>query len=194
MTDSAQLVVDRAVANAHPTVVGAQIGDRDASQVSADCRAHQDLSVSCRVEADLADLIQKSRFGVFVFFLVDFGRSQSSDENGSSVPDDLENFSWGDFRNINLEVGISVIPGPSIEPADDSEGVESAHIGHTSVEEGAEHVYLGSSDVGLVLVVDSVFVEPVVDVGLEVDMVTEISGPSGSHEEAVFIGDGVVVV
>jgi hypothetical protein len=126
--------------------------------------------------------------------LVDFGSCQSSDEDGGTVPNNLEDFSGRNFGNIDLKIGISVIPGPSVESADDSESVETAHIGHTGIEEGAEHVYLSSSDVGLVLVVDSVFVEPVVDVSFEVDVVSEVSGSGGSHEKAVLIRDGVVVV
>jgi hypothetical protein len=121
--------------------------------------------------------------------LVDFRSSQSSDKNGSSIPHNLEDFSWRNFGDINLEIGISVIPSPSIEPANESEGIETSQVGHTGIEEGAEHVYLGSSDIRLVLVVDSVFLEPIVDVGFEVDVVTEVSGPGRGHEEAVFIGD-----
>ena len=139
-------------------------------------------------------MIEKGRFRVLIFFLVDLGSGESSDENGSSIPDDLKDFSGRNFRNINFEISISVIPSPSIESAYDSEGVESAHISHTCVEEGTEHVYLGSSDIGLVLVMDSVFIEPIVDVSLEVDMITEVSWPGGSHKEAVFIRNGVVNV
>ena len=43
-------------------------------------------------------------------------------------------------------------------------------------------------------VVDSVLVEPVIDVGLEVDVVSEVAGPGGADEEAVLVGDGVVIV
>ena len=43
-------------------------------------------------------------------------------------------------------------------------------------------------------VVHSVLVEPIVDVRLEINVVTEVSRSSRSHEEAMFVRDRVSVV
>lgn len=177
------------MADADPTVVGSEVGNGDAAQVGADCRADQDLSISCRVDADLAGLVEEGRLGEFVLLLVHLCSGQSSDENGSAVPDNLEDLSWRNFGNIDFEIGISVVASPPVEPADDGESVETTHVCESGVEDCAEHVDLGSSNVGFVLVVDSVLVEPVVDVGLEVDVVSEVSGSGRGDKEAVFVGD-----
>ena len=44
------------------------------------------------------------------------------------------------------------------------------------------------------LVVDSVFVEPVIDVGLEVDVISKIAWPGGCDEKSVLFRDGMVDV
>ena len=82
-----------------------------------------------------------------------------------------------------------MIPGPSVESTNDSESVKSTHISHRGVEDSTEHVYLCSSDVSLVLIVNSVLIEPVVNVSLEVNVISEVSRSGRCHEEAVFIGD-----
>ena len=147
------------------------------------------MSVAGRIEADLADRVKEGGFGVFVFFLVIFGLGESSDEDGGSVPDNLEDLSGRDFGDIDLKIGIPIVPGPPIEPSDNSDCVEPAKVGESGIEEGTEHIDLSPSDVGLVFVVDSVLVEPVIDVGLEVDVVSEVAGPGGADEEAVLVGD-----
>lgn len=43
-------------------------------------------------------------------------------------------------------------------------------------------------------VVDSVFVEPVIDVGFEVDVISEIAWSGGSDEKSVLVRDGMVDV
>ena len=152
------------------------------------------MSVAGRVEADLADRVKEGGFGVFVFFLVIFGLGESSDEDGGSVPDNLEDLSGRDFGDIDLKIGIPIVPGPPIEPSDNSDCVEPAKVGESGIEEGTEHIDLSPPNIGLVFVVDSVLVEPVIDVGLEVDVVSEVAGPGGADEEAVLVGDGVVIV
>ena len=39
----------------------------------------------------------------------------------------------------------------------------------------------------------SILIEPVVEVGLEVDMVSEVARPGTSNEEVLFVGDGVIL-
>jgi len=88
----------------------------------------------------------------------------------------LKNFSWRNFRDVNLEVCVAIVAGPAVEPANDGDSVETAKVGDSSVVDCAEHVNLGASDVSFVFVVDSVLIEPVVDGGLEVDVVSEVAG------------------
>jgi hypothetical protein len=45
-----------------------------------------------------------------------------------------------------------------------------------------------------VLIVDSVFIEPVIEGGLEVDVISEVSGSGGCDKELCFIRDGVIVI
>ena len=119
---------------------------------------------------------------------------ESPDEDGSSVPDDLKDLAWWDFRDINFKVGVSVVPSPSIEPSNEGYCIEPTKIGEASVVECTKHIYLGSPDVSFMLVVDSVLVEPIIDVGLEIDVISKVSGPGGGDEETMLIGYGVVVV
>lgn len=164
------------MADAHPTVIGSQIGNGDASQMCADSGTHQDLSATSSSEVDRAVGIQESGGGVLVLFLVHLGVSEPTNEAGDTIPDNLQDFSWRDFGDINFEIGVTVVSGPSIESADAGDGVESAEVGQTGIVEGTEHVNLGSSDVGFLFVVDSVFVKPVVESSFEVDVISEVSG------------------
>ena len=45
---------------------------------------------------------------------------------------------------------------------------------------------MGSSNIGLMLIVEAIFFEPVIDVDFEVDVVTEVSGSTGGGEELCF--------
>ena len=38
---------------------------------------------------------------------------------------------------------------------------------------------------------DSVFIEPVIDAGLEVDVISKVSRPGASYEELCFVRDGM---
>lgn len=120
--------------------------------------------------------------------------SQSSNKDWSSVPYDLEDFPWWNFRNINFKIGVSIIPSPPIESADDGHNVEPSEIGKSSVVYCIEHIDLSPTYVGFVLIMDSVLVEPVVKVGLEVDMVSEISWPGRRNKKLRLVGYGVVVI
>lgn len=48
---------------------------------------------------------------------------ESSDKDGSSVPDDLDDFGRWEFRNIDFHVSVSVVSGPSGQSSDGSNGV-----------------------------------------------------------------------
>jgi hypothetical protein len=45
-----------------------------------------------------------------------------------------------------------------------------------------------------VFVVQSVLIEPVVEGGFEVDVISEVAGAWGGHKEVSLVGDGVVFV
>lgn len=179
--------------NADPSVVGSEVGDRNATQMGADCRADENLCTSCLIQANLTDFIEQGRSGELIFILNLLG-SKSSNEDGCSVPDDLQYFSRWDFGDIDFKIGISIISCPSIESADDSDDVESCQVGHGSVVDCAQHVDLSPSDIGLVLIVDSIFIEPVIESGFEVDVISEVSGSCGGDKELCFIRDGVIVI
>lgn len=53
---------------------------------------------------------------------------------------------------------------------------------------------MGSSDIGFVFVVYSVFVEPVIDGGLEVDVITEVAWSGTGDKELSLIGDGMEAI
>lgn len=80
------------MANADPAVIGAQIGNGNASQVSANSRAHQHLSVACSAEDHLFSFVQNSLHGVIIL-LVHLTLGQPSNEDGGTIPDDLKNLS-----------------------------------------------------------------------------------------------------
>lgn len=120
--------------------------------------------------------------------LLDLFSCESSDKDWSSVPDDLDDFSRWEFRNIDLHVSVSVVSGPSGQSSDGSNGVESCKVQHTSIVDGTESIQLSSSDFGLVFVMYSVLVEPVIEGRLEIDVITEVSRPGRCDKEVGFIG------
>jgi hypothetical protein len=182
------------VADADPAIIGSEVGDGDAAEMGTDGRAHQDLGVSGVVEADLADLVEKGGAGVLVLLLVDLLVGEPADEDGCAVPDDLEDLSGRNCGDINLKIGVPVVAGPAVESPDHSHRVQPTEVGHRGVIDCAQHIDLGAPDVGLVLVMDSVLIEPVVDVSLEVDVVSEVAGAGRGHEETVLVRDRVVYV
>lgn len=106
--------------------------------------------------------------------LMNFLGGQSSDENGGSVPHNLENLSGGEFGDIDLHIGIPVVPGPTIKSANESDGVKSGEVDEPCIDCSIEHIDLSPSNVGLMLVVDSVLVEPVINSGDEIDVVSKV--------------------
>lgn len=88
---------------------------------------------------------------------------KSSDEDGSSVPNNLNCFGRWQFRDINFHIGISIVSGPTVHSADGTDGVQSGKVEHTCVVDCTEGIQLGSTDIRFVLVMDSVLVKPVVN-------------------------------
>lgn len=92
LSDSSQLVVDRSVANADVSIVGTEVGDGDATQVSAHSRVHCDGVTSDFAEISTGSGVKEGALWEFLLVL-DLLGSQSSDESGDSVPGDLDNLS-----------------------------------------------------------------------------------------------------
>jgi hypothetical protein len=109
--------------------------------------------------------------------LLNFLSSKSSDEDWSTIPYDLEHFSWRDLGNIDFEIGISIVSSPAVQPADDGHNVKPSEVSNGCVVDSIQHVDLSPSDISLVFVVYSVLVEPVVEVSLEIDVVSEVTRP-----------------
>ena len=109
--------------------------------------------------------------------MLNFLGSKSSDEDWSPVPYDLEHFSWGDLGNIYFEIGISIVSSPAVQPADDGHDVKPGEVSNSSVVDSIQHVDLSPSDISLMFVVYSVLIEPVVEVRLEIDVVSEVTRP-----------------
>lgn len=144
--------------------------------MSAHCRADKNGGVSCRGKTDLTHLIKKGRTRILVLFLVDFLSSQSSNEDWCSVPNNLKDFSWRNLRDLDFEIGVTIVTGPSVKSSNDCNCVKAAEVGKSCIVDGAEHVDLGSTDVSLMFVVDPVLIEPVIDVGFEIDVISEVAG------------------
>jgi hypothetical protein len=45
-----------------------------------------------------------------------------------------------------------------------------------------------------VLIINSIFIKPVIESGLEVNVISEVSGSCGGDKELCFVGDGVIVI
>jgi len=61
--------------------------------MGANCRAHQNCSLTGWGQDDFRALVQNG-VGWVLVLLLDFFGCQSSDEDGGSVPDDLDDFGW----------------------------------------------------------------------------------------------------
>ncbi len=182
LTHSPELVVYWTVADANVSVVVAQIRNWNAAQMGANSWTHQDCSLAGRCQDDFWALVENSLDWVLVLLFDLFG-GESSDEDWSAVPDDLDDFGWRKFWNVDFHVSVSVVPGPSGHSADCRNGIKSCEVQHTSVVNSTECVKLSSSDLSLVFVVYSVFIEPVIDSGLEIDMVAEVTGAGRGDKE-----------
>jgi hypothetical protein len=186
LSDSTELVINWTVANANISIIVAQIWNGNATQMGADGWAYQDGGFTGWSEDDFRALV-KNGFNWVIIFLLDLFGSKSSDEDRGTVPDNLDDFGRWQFRDIDLHVGVPVVSGPSGESSNGGDAIESGKVEHTGIVDCTEGVQLGSSDFGLVFVMDSVFVEPVVDGGLEIDVITEVSRTSRCDKELSLI-------
>jgi len=175
LSDSSELVVDGSVAKANPSLVGSKIWNWDASQMGANGGAHQNLGVSGVGKSSDGLFIQKGGVwkGVGVSNL---GHGESSNEDDLSVPSGLEDLSWWELRDIELLVGVSNVSssGDHLVVDDGDDGLDTNDIGRN--DESLKHVDLSSLDliVSILLVPDSVLVEPVIRLSLGVEGISEV--------------------
>ena len=153
LSHSAELVVDWSVAQAHPALVGAQVGHGDAAQMRADSWTADDARVASIRYWSLWLLIQLGgcRKGIG---LVDLGFGQTTHENKITVPGGLEALARGQLRDIELLVGVT-----NVSVASDHLVVKHGHQGLdakdvVSEDETLDHVHLCTTD----LVVTVLFV------------------------------------
>lgn len=182
LSDSSELVVHGAVAKAHPSLVGTKIWHWDATQVSANGGAHKYAGVTGIGQTSLGDLIELSSKWQSVC-LLNLRDRKTSDEDNFTVPSSLQDLTWWQLRDVQLLVRISniSISGDHLIVNDakntlDTEAVEGKN-------EALEHVELGSLDLvsSVFLIPNSVFIEPVIWLGLGIEWVTKVGWPGGSN-------------
>ena len=194
LSDSTELVVDGSVTKANPSLVGSKIWHWDATQMSANGRAHQDLGVTSVGKSGNGLLIQKGsvwkRVGV-----LDLSHGKSSNEDDFTVPGGLENFSWWELTDVHFLVGVSDVSGVSdhLVVDDGNDGLDTNDVGGD--DESLEHVHLSSLDliVFILLVPESVLIKPVIGLGLGVKWVTEVGWSGGGNPVSWSLGTEKVV-
>ena len=129
LSDSSELVVDRSVTEANPSLVGSKIWHWDATQMGAHGRAHQNLGVSGVGKSGDGLLIQKGGVWKGVGVL-DLGHGESSNEDDLSIPGGLENLTWRKLGDIELLVGVSDVSssGDHLVVDDTDDGLDTNNI------------------------------------------------------------------
>lgn len=178
LSHSSELVIDGAVAEAHPSLVGTKIWHWNATQVSANSGADEHAGVTGIGQTSLGDLVELSGEWQGVG-LLHLGDGETSHEDDLAVPCSLQHLAWWQLRNVKLLVRISDISVSSDhlivndgKNRFDTEGVEGE-------DKSLEHVDLSSLDfvILVLLIPKSVLVEPVVSLGLRIERVTKVGWP-----------------
>jgi hypothetical protein len=175
LSDSSELVIDWSMAQANPSLVGSKIWNRNATQMSANGWAHQDFGVTGVGKSSNRLFIKLGghweSIGIF-----NFRESQSSNEDDFTVPSSLEAFTLWELGDIKFLVWISDISSSSdhLVVDDGDDGLDTENVRWE--DESLEHIHLGSLDlvVSVLLVPESVFIEPVINLGLGVKWISEV--------------------
>lgn len=111
--------------------------------------------------------------------------SQSSNKNWFSIPDYLHHFTRRQVTNINFHISVSIISFPSGKNSNDGKGSQSHHRHQATSSQSIDHVYLSSSDISVshLLIMDSIFVKPIIYLHLHVNVVSKIRRSCGSDKE-----------
>lgn len=118
--------------------------------------------------------------------LMNFLSCKSSNKNWSTIPNNLQNLAWRKLCNINLHISISIVSSPSIKPTNDSDSHKSSKVKQASMYNSAQQINLSSSYICLVLVVQSIFIKPIINSCFEIYMITEVSCSCSGGEELSF--------
>eukprot|EP00345_Euplotes_harpa_P015828 CAMPEP_0168353868 /NCGR_PEP_ID=MMETSP0213-20121227/23514_1 /TAXON_ID=151035 /ORGANISM="Euplotes harpa, Strain FSP1.4" /LENGTH=216 /DNA_ID=CAMNT_0008365575 /DNA_START=181 /DNA_END=828 /DNA_ORIENTATION=+ len=175
------------MAQADPAFVRSQVRHGDAAQVRADGRAHQDRRVlrSGRGQERLRLFIENLCWSR-CFGLLDFSRSQSSDEDQLSVPGGLQDLTRWQLLDVEFFVRVSDVSDSRdhLIIHDGRDGLGSESIERN--DEPMEHVHLRSLELVILalFVPQSVLVEPVVGLGLCVQVVSEVAGSGGGQPKS----------
>jgi hypothetical protein len=111
------------------------------------------LGVACGAQHDLFSGVQNG-LGWVLVLLLDLGLGDPTDEDWLPVPDDLQDLSGRELRDIDLQIGIPIVALPAIHAPNAADGVEAGKGQEAAVVDGCQSVDLGPADVRLVLVVD----------------------------------------
>ena len=175
LSHSAELVVDGSVAQAHPPLVGTEVGHGDATQVSANGRADEHAGVACIGKRSGRALIQLGG-GWQGPGLLGLGHCETSDEDHLAVPGGLQDLTWWQLGDVELLVGISDVSGSGdhLVVDDGEDGLDAEAV--EGEDEALEHVDLGSLDlvVFVLFIPKPVLIEPVVGLGLGIQGVPEV--------------------
>jgi len=182
LSDSTKLIIDTSVANANPSLVVTEVRNRNATQVSANGRADQHLRVLVVIEEDSFVFIEQCLFRQSML-LFDFLVSETSDEDRLSVPHNLNDFARRQGTDVNLKISVAIVSLPAGHSVDYSESEQTSQRGHGSPAKSIKQIDLGSTNINVLFVVHAIFIKPVVDIHLEIDVVAEIARSGRSCEE-----------
>ena len=175
LSDSTELIIDGTVAKAHPALIGTNIGSGNATQMSANSGGDIDLGVTAVIELGQRELIKSSGLRKSIR-LGHLSLGQSSDEDELTVPGGLHDFTGRKFTNIDFLIGISNVTSSSdhLVVNDGDDGLDTESV--TRQNETLKHVDLGSLDliVSVLLIPQSVLIEPVVSLSLGVERIAEV--------------------
>ena len=114
---------------------------------------------------------ERKSVGIF-----DFSKSKSSNEDDLTVPGGLEDFTRWEFRDIKFLIRISDVSSVSdhLRVDNGGDGLDTNDV--SGEDETLHHVHLGSLDfvVFIMFVPESVFIEPVINLSLSIDWITEV--------------------
>ncbi len=131
------------MAEAHPALVGTEVGHGNATKMGTNGRAHQNLGVDGVRQGGHGDLIQEGRVGQRAS-LLHLGQGQTTDEDKLTVPRCLEHFTRWQLGDIEFLVGVSDVSSSRdhllVEASDDS--FNSKHV--AADDKALEHIDLSS--------------------------------------------------
>lgn len=175
LSDSTEFIINRSVTQANPSLVCSEIWYWNTSQVSANSWAHKNARVSCIWKSNNWLFIEKSGIWESISF-PDLRDSKSSNKDELSIPSSLKNLTRWQLRDVELLVWVSDISSScnhlvvdNSNDCLDSKNVWGKH-------ESLKHIDLSSLDliISILLVPESVLIEPVIGLSFSVKWIAEI--------------------